>query len=90
MYYATGTPVLSSAWTMEKISDSVTNHSVSIDGLTASTTYYYLVKSTDASNNTGISDEMSFTTDAEVIADKTAPVISSIGVIIGSTITTIS
>ncbi len=40
----------------------VTAHSVSLSGLTASTTYYYRVKSTDASDNTANSTEYQFTT----------------------------
>jgi beta-lactamase superfamily II metal-dependent hydrolase len=41
----------------------VTAHAVSLSGLTASTTYYYRVKSTDASNNTATSTEYQFTTE---------------------------
>lgn|GEM_PF-710084 len=40
----------------------VTAHSVPLSGLTPGTTYYYRVKSTDAAENTGVSDEYTFTT----------------------------
>src|SRR3989344_5517718 len=39
-----------------------TSHSVSLSGLTASTTYYYMVSSTDTDNNETKSDEESFIT----------------------------
>ncbi|MCK4329060.1 PQQ-binding-like beta-propeller repeat protein [candidate division WOR-3 bacterium] len=44
--------------------DMVMNHSVPLSGLSPSTTYYYIVESTDASNNTATSVEYSFTTTA--------------------------
>lgn len=40
----------------------VNDHTISFIGLTASTTYYMRVESTDASANTTLSNEMSFTT----------------------------
>ncbi|GAI08232.1 unnamed protein product, partial [marine sediment metagenome] len=40
----------------------VTSHSIGLTGLTANTTYYYVVKSTDPSNNSSESSEYSFTT----------------------------
>lgn len=40
----------------------VTGHSIVLSNLTPSTTYYYRVKSTDASNNTATSSEYNFTT----------------------------
>jgi hypothetical protein len=42
----------------------VTGHSVTLSNLSASTTYYYRVKSTDASQNTAVSSEYNFTTAA--------------------------
>ena len=41
----------------------VTNHSVTLSGLNPNTTYYFMVRSKDASNNARTSSEMSFTTD---------------------------
>ncbi|MCK4760845.1 MAG: lamin tail domain-containing protein [Candidatus Aminicenantes bacterium] len=45
----------------------VTGHSLNLTNLTPDTTYYYVVKSTDASNNTATSAEYSFTSEAVVI-----------------------
>lgn len=42
----------------------VTNHSISLSGLSASTTYHFRVKSKDASANEGVSADYSFTTGA--------------------------
>ncbi|MCK4256265.1 T9SS type A sorting domain-containing protein, partial [candidate division WOR-3 bacterium] len=44
--------------------DMVINHGVLLSGLLPSTRYYYIVESTDASNNTASSAEYSFTTTA--------------------------
>lgn len=48
----------------ESVSDSnlITSHSIELADLTASTTYYFIVKSTDASNNKTESAEDNFTT----------------------------
>ncbi len=51
---ANGTPISSAAL--------VTTHASSLSGLTASTTYYYVVSSTDAAGNTATSAEGMFTT----------------------------
>ena len=44
------------------ISTHVTDHKIKLSNLTPGTTYYYLAKWTDEDGNTGISDEISFTT----------------------------
>jgi len=54
----------------------VSSHSISLAGLSADTTYYYMVYSTDASGNAGDGSEFSFTT--ATISDTTAPVISNV------------
>jgi hypothetical protein len=54
----------------------VTSHSQSLSALTASTTYYFRVKSKDAAGNQAISSGYSFTTSAP--PDTTAPTISSV------------
>ena len=63
VWYSTSTPVLASAPTPAVSStDYVLNHSITLSGLTASTTYYYLVASTDKSGNTTTSAETLFIT----------------------------
>ncbi|MDD5109663.1 MAG: fibronectin type III domain-containing protein [Patescibacteria group bacterium] len=54
----------------------VTAHGLLLTGLTASTTYHFRVKSTDAAGNIATSAEMTFHT--PVAPDTTAPVISGI------------
>jgi hypothetical protein len=49
------------------------SHSVSLTGLTASTTYHYRVKSTDASSNEAVSADYTFATIPAVVPDTTAP-----------------
>lgn len=61
-YYGTTTPInLASALT---ISDSapVTSHALSLAGLSASTTYYFITESKDSSGNGAVSSEGSFNT----------------------------
>ncbi len=62
IYYATSSPVDTA--TASSVSDTtlVTSHSLNLSGLTASSTYYYLVESKDASLNTATSTEFSFPT----------------------------
>ncbi len=50
--------------TQPYVSAQVTSHSVTINNLTAGTTYYYKVQWTDADGNTGTSSEYSFSTTA--------------------------
>src|SRR5437870_10365639 len=52
-----------------------TSHTVTVGGLTGSTTYHYRVKSKDASGNLATSADSTFTT-----SDVTPPVISGIAV----------
>lgn len=79
IYFGTTTPVnLSTASTVVNNS-LVTNRTLNLTGLIASTTYYYVVESRDAANNTATTSTQSFTTAALPPADTTAPVISSIG-----------
>lgn len=62
VYYGTVTPlVLGSASTVTNAAF-VTNHAAALTGLTASTTYYMVVESKDAANNTATSSEISFVT----------------------------
>ena len=56
--------------------DSVTEHSVSLTSLSPNTTYYYRVGSTDASDNTVWSEQKTFETIAEVVAERTLSITS--------------
>ncbi len=61
------------------------NHQVAINGLSASTTYYAVVRSKDSSGNSATSSEFSFTTKPIVIvSDTTPPVIHSIIAVVGT------
>lgn len=55
-------------------SEQTKDHRLEVEGLNAGTTYYYKVRWTDEDGNTGVSDEMSFTT-------LPAPVLSNIEVV---------
>ncbi len=62
VYYGTANPlVLGSAATQSNGAFS-TAHAFPLSGLTASTTYHFVVESTDAAGNTATSSQMSFTT----------------------------
>jgi len=66
VWYGTSTPLeITTSTLMVDSDDLVLNHNLMISDLTASTTYYYLVSSTDKEDNTATSDEYSFTTLAE-------------------------
>ena len=54
----------------------VTNHSLTLEGLTASTEYHYQISSADGDTNNSNSVDLTFTTNSE--ADITPPVISNI------------
>lgn len=63
VWYSTSTLVVAATPTASaSSSDYVWNHSISLSGLTASTTYHYLVTSIDKSGNTATTTEESFTT----------------------------
>jgi len=63
VWYSTSTPVVATTSTATASSSVyVLDHSIALSGLTASTTYYYLVASTDKSENTTTSAEKLFTT----------------------------
>lgn len=63
----------------------VTSHSVTLSGLTASTTYHYQVVSKDASSNSASSSDATFTTQA-ASGDTTAPTVSITAPTGGSTL----
>ncbi|XOB40635.1 MAG: fibronectin type III domain-containing protein [Candidatus Nealsonbacteria bacterium] len=63
VWYGSSTQLtISTSTPMVENSDLVFNHSLQITGLTASSTYYYIVSSSDESGNTATSSEFSFTT----------------------------
>ncbi len=65
LWYSMETPVDISLDASMESADLTTEHSFSLVGLTASSTYYYAVSSTDSSANMATSSELSFTTPAE-------------------------
>jgi len=63
VWYGTSTPVVVTTSTaMVSSSDYDLEHNIKLSGLTASTTYYYLVSSADKSGNATTAAEKSFTT----------------------------
>ncbi len=76
IFLSTSTPVVPASATTQSHSGLTLVHSLFVSGLTASTTYYYVVESKDASGNTATSSVQSFTTLAS--NDTTAPTISGI------------
>lgn len=81
---------ITSASTTSEESDTtdVTSHSIEISNLDEETTYYYIVKSEDASGNVSESSEFTFTTSE--MPDETAPVISAISVTASGTVAVIT
>jgi hypothetical protein len=57
----------------------VTSHSLILTGLNSNTLYHYQVKSSDSSNNTANSNDLTFTTDV-ITPDNTPPVITNVQV----------
>ncbi|MEK7148734.1 MAG: fibronectin type III domain-containing protein [Patescibacteria group bacterium] len=89
VYFSTSTPVNLSTATTVGTSTLSTVRSLNITGLTASTTYYYVVKSADIAGNVSTSTQQSFVTPA--VADTIAPTISSIVISpVASTTATVS
>ncbi len=64
VYYSTSSPVTIGATGTASVVNSalVTNHSVNLTGLNATTTYYFMVRSTDASANSTTSSQFGVTT----------------------------
>jgi len=74
-WYSTTTPMVLDSSLSVELTNLVASHAVSLSNLDASTTYYFVVGSTDSSGNQATSTESSFTT---LTPDTTAPVISNI------------
>lgn len=62
VFYATSTPVIISSASVVSSPVMVLSHSIFLPSLNASTTYYFVVSSTDASSNTATSTQASFIT----------------------------
>ncbi len=63
VWYATSTPVVLTSPTASVSTSTLSlNHSISLQGLTASTTYYYVVSSKDSSGNIATSSQSSLST----------------------------
>jgi peptidoglycan hydrolase-like protein with peptidoglycan-binding domain len=79
VYYGTTSSIDVNATTTLSVSNGslVSNHGITVTGLTAATTYYYVVESKDASGNKAVSSVSSFVISA--IPDTTAPQISAVG-----------
>ncbi|MDE2040983.1 MAG: fibronectin type III domain-containing protein [Patescibacteria group bacterium] len=64
VWYSTSTPVATTTAASVTSATDVYNHSVLLTGLSASTTYYFIIGSTDAFGNVGTSAEATFMTTA--------------------------
>jgi peptidoglycan hydrolase-like protein with peptidoglycan-binding domain len=62
LYYGTTTPISLASATVVNNSTLVLSHSLPVSSLTASSTYYYVVESTDGANNIATSSQASFST----------------------------
>ncbi len=62
VYYSTVSPVNLGTASVASTASSTTYHEVNLSGLTASTTYYFVAESKDASGNTATSSQQSFLT----------------------------
>lgn len=76
VYVGTVNPASVASSTLVQVAGLTLAHSVALTGLTNATTYYLIVVSTDASGNTTVSGQATFTT--MVTPDTTAPVISAV------------
>ena len=62
VYYGTVSPLVLGTASTVSAGAFVTSHSLPLTGLTASTTYFMVVESKDAANNTATGTEVSFAT----------------------------
>lgn len=84
VYYGTTTPLNTSTALNKSDATLVVSHSMILTGLTPNTMHFFRVESTDASNNTTLASETSFTT-AALPVDTTGPVISAVSAAPAST-----
>jgi hypothetical protein len=85
IFWSTSTPVsLTASNSASSTSGNMArDHKVVIKGLSASTTYYFIARSVDASGNATTSLQSSFVTKG-LVADASAPVVSNIAVLTGT------
>ncbi len=62
LYYGTSSPLITTTALSAQNPTLVTNHTLTLTGLSASTTYYVVAESKDTLNNTATSSQFSFTT----------------------------
>ena len=87
VFWSTTTPVNTGSTATPNLvqSNKVKNHKIVINGLSASTTYYAIIRSRDASGNTATSSEFSFTTKIPTVAgDTLSPTIFSVVAVVGT------
>lgn len=79
VWYGTSTPVATGTASSVSSATLTQGHSVALTGLSANTTYYIIIGSTDAAGNTAMSAQYSFVTAA--LPDTNAPIMSSLSVV---------
>lgn len=62
VYYSTVNPVNTASSSVQSSATLVTSHILNLSGLATSTTYFFLIESTDAAANTALSTQQSLTT----------------------------
>lgn len=87
--YATSTLATANPITMMNDTTLVTSHLFELTSLTPSTTYFFIVSSTDGDDNTATSSEKTFDTKkVEEPADETPPIISDLNVTVSTSTAT--
>jgi len=85
VWYSTTSPVNTSTASSSNKTELTRNHNIHLSGLSASTTYYVIVRSKDKSNNTSTSTQISFTTlGTPTTTTQVAPVISNVIATVGT------
>ncbi len=76
VWYSTSSPVIPGSGSSASSTTLLLTHNLTLTGLNASTTYFYVVQSADASGNVSTSSQSTFTTPP--LPDTTPPIISSL------------
>jgi phosphodiesterase/alkaline phosphatase D-like protein len=77
VWYSTVSPVVAGSASVASENRFTTDHDITLSGLSANTTYYFLVESSDVAGNKSFSTQASFTTTA-VTPDVTMPIVTNI------------